>query len=589
MTHRIVALGILAIAIGDLFFLGHASPSARFDTPTPATARLELKPALRQPIAMAQTKDGHWLFTANQRSGSISTIDLTSNQVTSEFAVGHKLADLAIAPDDATLVAIDEAAGELIVLARQGSALTVKHHLKVGATPASLQLSPDGSRCTVACLWPRQLTLVALGTQPQVTGKLDLPFAPRNQLLVAENKLVVTEAFGGRLALIDPLAAKVDTVRSLPGHNIRGLALNADRQRLLITNQMLNPIGRAQQDDIHWGNLITNNVLSLRLSAVLDPRTDILTGSDLLHLGDAGHGAGDPASVIECGEYLAVTLAGVGELALGGPVDTWHYLSVGRRPTALLPSSDHKRLFVANTSADSISIVDLTKPGVVANISLGPKVELTSADRGEALFYDAKLSHDGWLSCHSCHTDGHTTGKLADTLGDGTYGTRKRILSLRGVGETGPWAWNGSITKLEQQVAKSITSTMQGSNPSSEQVQDLTAYLKTLPPLSPTSRRGADDEKVRRGREVFAKQSCSRCHTPPLYTSASVYDVGLKDEAGQDTFNPPSLRGVSQGGPYFHDGRAATLADVFARQRHQIKSELTKRELEDLLSFLRTL
>ena len=132
------------------------------------------------------------------------------------------------------------------------------------------------------------------------------------RLLVGDYKLVVTEAVGGQLAVIDLRTATVESVRSLPGQSIRGLALSADRQRLLVTNQMLNPQGRAQQDDIHWGNLITNNVHSLRVSAVLDPKADILAGSDLLHLGDAGHGAGDPASAAECGEFLAVTLAGVG-------------------------------------------------------------------------------------------------------------------------------------------------------------------------------------------------------------------------------------------------------------------------------------
>ena len=38
------------------------------------------------------------------------------------------------------------------------------------------------------------------------------------------------------------------------------------------------------------------------------------------------------------------------------------------------------------------------------------------------------------MSCHSCHTDGHTSGRLADTLGDDTFGTPKRVLSLLGLG-----------------------------------------------------------------------------------------------------------------------------------------------------------
>ena len=52
---------------------------------------------------------------------------------------------------------------------------------------------------------------------------------------------------------------------------------------------------------------------------------------------------------------------------------------------------------------------------------------MTAADRGERLFFDGRLSHDGWLSCQSCHTDGHTNNALADTLGDGSFGAAKRL------------------------------------------------------------------------------------------------------------------------------------------------------------------
>ncbi len=119
--------------------------------------------ALRRPIALAQSKDGHWLFVANQRSGSISVIDLANMRVEAEMVVCRKLADLAITSDGANVVVVDEEAGELVVLTLQGSKLAPKHRLKVGATPVSVQLSRDGSRCTVASLWPCQLTIIALG------------------------------------------------------------------------------------------------------------------------------------------------------------------------------------------------------------------------------------------------------------------------------------------------------------------------------------------------------------------------------------------------------------------------------------------
>lgn len=564
-----------------LCYPGGAAPGAA-DIPQVPVAK-----SLRRPVALARSGDGRWLFVANQRSGSISVIDLLARQVIAEYPVGQKLADLTVTKDDAWVLAVDEAAGELIALERQGPKLTVRNRLQVGQTPVSVQLMFDGSKCTVASLWPRQLTIVALGAKPQILQKLDLPFAPRHQLMVAEEKLVVTEAFGGRLAVVDVRAARVESARSLPDHNIRGLSLSADRNQLLLTAQMLNQQGHAQRDDIHWGNLLTNNVRSLRLATVLDPKADLLAGSDLLHLGDVNHGTGDPAGILVCGKELVVSLAGVDELAVGSSAgDSWKYLATGRRPTALLSSADNRTAYVANTFGDSISIVDLTKPKSLAEISLGPVPELGRAGRGERLFYDAHLSHDGWLSCHSCHTDGHTSTRLADTLGDGSYGTPKRILTLLGVGDTKPWAWNGSMAKLENQIAQSIDSTMGGAKPTAEQLTDLSAYLKSLPPAPPRQREPVDDAAVSRGQAVFARQNCARCHTPPLYTSAGTYDVGLADERGHKTFNPPSLRGVSQAGPYFHDGRARTLEDVFSRHRHQLRDDLSKSELADLLSFL---
>ncbi len=252
------------------------------------------------------------------------------------------------------------------------------------------------------------------------------------------------------------------------------------------------------------------------------------------------------------------------------PDGTWHRIKAGRRPTAIISSPDGRHAYAADTFGDAILVVDIAAKKVECQIALGPEPALTASERGERLFYDARLSHDGWFSCHSCHSDGHTTGLLNDNLTDGSFGTPKRILSLMGVGDTGPWAWNGSMRTLESQIEKSIQSTMQGAKPPPEQVSDLAAYLKTLPP--PPALATKDTHAAKRGRRVFTSQGCTACHVPPTYTSEKTYDVGLQDEAGNVAFNPPSLRGVGQGGPYFHDGRAATLEDVVAKYRHGLKT-----------------
>ena len=63
--------------------------------------------------------------------------------------------------------------------------------------------------------------------------------------------------------------------------------------------------------------------------------------------------------------------------------------------------------------------------------------------------------------------------------------------------------------------------------------------------------------------------------------------MGLKDEAGNSTFNPPSLRGVSQRDHLFHDNRAASLEEVFTKFGHQIGDDVP--EVADLIAFLKSL
>ena len=326
----------------------------------------------------------------------------------------------------------------------------------------------------------------------------------------------------------------------------------------------------------------------------MQPGTDValLKGSRLFDLGDVGYAAGDPAALVfDNHGNLIVSLAGVNEIAITpSPEQAPRRTVVGKRPTALATSPDGSVVYVADTLADTISVVDIKNGQRLASLSLGPRPELTPAGRGERLFYSAKLSHDGWMSCHSCHTDGHTNSLLSDTLGDGSFGAPKRVPSLLGVAKTGPWTWTGSIARLEDQVKKSIMTTMRGLEPTKEQVADLTAYLDSLaPPPAITGGGEAHLDAVARGRKVFEARKCATCHLPPEYSSPNSYDVGLVDEVGNHLFNPPSLRGVNQRDALFHDARARSLDDVFRKIRHPRELVLSSGEIADLTAFLGTL
>jgi cytochrome c peroxidase len=183
---------------------------------------------------------------------------------------------------------------------------------------------------------------------------------------------------------------------------------------------------------------------------------------------------------------------------------------------------------------------------------------------------------------------------MSDNLGDDSYGEPKRIVSLLGVGDTSPWAWNGSQSNLTDQVRKSMFATMHGAvrrKVSEEDVFAITDYLQSLspPPGIDVARGRVDTLAVERGREVFRSSGCVECHVPPEYTLPDVRPTGLADAERSGELNPPSLRGVSQQIRWLHDGRATTLRDVFTVFHHHGSEDLTPREIEDLESFLRSL
>ena len=549
---------------------------------------------IRRPVALALSPDGRWLFTANRRSGSLSVVDIRAGRVASEHDLGRGLSDLAVL-HDGRLLAVDRDGDVLLIV--KGVEGAIEARLPVAPDPVTVLVAPDGATCVVASTASHKLSVISLSgagrVSPKLSREIDLPFEPRLMAwAVPGSKLIAADAYGGRIAVVDPSREAPESVRSIPAHNIRGLATTPDGRSLVVVHQTLNRLARSNFEGVHWGTLLGNQLRVLQLDSVLstDPDADPLKGSRAVEIGRQGRAAGDPGPIAFDREgRIVVALTGVHEVALIGDLRSYYTrrVAVGRGPSAVLPSPDGAVVYVADAFDDSISAVEVATGRKIRTVDLGPSPEPGPVERGEALFADAKLSHDGWMSCQSCHTDGHTNGLSADTLSDGSFGAAKRIPSLLGVGATAPWSWLGTSDRLEDQVRKSIETTMRGRTPSAAQVDDLTAYLRSLSPPRPVA--SDDDEAVARGRKVFQARKCAECHAAPDYTAKGAFDVGLLDEAGNRKFNPPSLLGVGARPPFLHDGRATSLPDVFHRHRHPRESGWSYTEVEDLVAFLKTL
>ncbi|MCA9079672.1 MAG: hypothetical protein KDA58_03895 [Planctomycetaceae bacterium] len=416
---------------------------------------------------------------------------------------------------------------------------------------------------------------------------VQLPFPPG--LLLPHPGLpivIVADAFQGNVCAVQTYTGEVLGRIELPVHGIRGMIWRDGL--LLLTCQQLHA-EPTTAENIASGNVIENLVAEVEFDPAKSP---MFRYRHRQELGLPSHGAADPSGIaaLSSGEVL-IAAAGKNELLRLSPsLQVVSRLQAGQHPTVLAQDHARDRWFLLEQGRAKVRLLDASGQMQDAAIDLRLGGTPGPADRGEDLFFAANRSQFGWMTCASCHVDGHAIGRLADTFGDGTTGAPKAVLSLLGGRDANPWGWTGNMQTLHGQIFKSLGTTMHSPVVSAREVNDLAAYLHTLTP--PPPRRDPDNgvDLIARGRQLFESQGCQRCHIPPLtYTSDLTYDVSLPDEHGHRKFNPPSLRGVSQRRGYLHDLRAPTLESVLHDWAHPAGVTMIDSDLQALVSFLESL
>ncbi len=538
------------------------------------------------------------LLVVCQRSGEVLALDSTSGAVKTRLTVGGDLTSIERLPGG-TAWAVDTAGDRLIEIDLEAGKLIAKSTIDCVRSPVSV-IAGEANQLLVAGLWSRQVTCVArpaIDEPARPVWTRNLNFSPKTlRLLQPENVVLAVDAFGSQIAYLD--ASTGEQLRQIEfyGHRIRGMVDDPDGKRLIVSHQMLNSAAQSSNNDIHWGMMVSNDLRWLDRGRVMDAdEENFYKDGHIDPIGIVGQGGADPNDLVcTVDGIVIVPLGGANEVAIGH--EEFYELArlpVGINPVAVAVDSRGKTGWVVNRLDDSLTQIDIGERSVLKTVRLSEGWSPTIAELGERLFHNASLAHDGWMSCSSCHPGGHAVNERADNLSDGAYTSPKRVLSLLGRADTAPFGWIGADAKLEAQLQRTVRTTMQGHNKlTGEQVTQLTAFLESLVPPPPVVDASIPEvgESIARGQAIFQRQGCNDCHAGSKYTSAELYDVGLEDELGHTRFNPPSLLGVGQRGPrYFHDLRAESLESVFTEHRHTLDQPLSQPDLEDLLTFLRSL
>lgn len=262
----------------------------------------------------------------------------------------------------------------------------------------------------------------------------------------------------------------------------------------------------------------------------------------------------------------------------------------GNGPRALKSFMGH--LYVGNYFTDNINIIDFKKNGSVdiSTIELSKNQEMDEVRLGEKYFNDATFCFQSWQSCTGCHpNEARTDGLNWDLLNDG-MGNSKNCKSMLLAHETPPSMITGIRPNAEVAVRAGFRH-IQFVMIEEEHAAAVDTYLKSLKAIpSPLLKKGKLNPKAILGKEVFVQAGCGFCHSGPYFTDQKKHTMGIQGEYDhQNTWDTPTLIETWRTGPYLHDGRAATLKEVFDPEKHGLQTELSKDELDQLVEYVLSL
>ena len=305
---------------------------------------------------------------------------------------------------------------------------------------------------------------------------------------------------------------------------------------------------------------------------------------------------------------------------------------------------------------DPLAAVPLGLDKDELNIPANNPVTAAKVELGRHLYFDKRLSKDGSVACATCHdpNTGWSDGRSTSVGINGQVGGRNAPTIINRAFSTLQF-WDGRSPSLEDQALGPVQNPIEMGNTlenmvstlsdiagykplfkaafdseevTSERVaQAIASFERTvLSGNSPYDKsqagQGELSESAARGLAIFRdnnKGRCSICHAGFNFTDELYHNIGVgmdnpeweknhlgraevtKEDKDKGAYKTPTLRQISESGPYMHDGSQKTLEEVvefYVKGGHpghpnldpeMKKLELTDQEKKDLVEFLKAL
>lgn len=527
------------------------------------------------------------LITANMLNNSATFVDLYAGERDVEVFVGTDPRSVALTPDGTHVVVANRGSGDITVL-------NLKDRVAVATIPVGLLpygvLMLDDTRALVTLQGTSEVVVVDIPSAA-IIQRIPTPRDPAGLALWGDF-LYVTHLWSGRFSLIYLPQGQVVRTISTGSDTALSQSIHVDTARGL---------AYLPQTRLNSRNAtLTFDTTVFPVVNVVDLRTLTLLPRSRIALDTANRPVNMPFSTVldTAKRWLYVANAGSDSVTI---VDLTTGLSVGSvrtgyNPRGVLLSRDAGTLYVHNMIEGTITVYDTRTSTTSDVIPLSDLAIPASIQLGALLFHSAngRLSADGWISCASCHFDGQSDGRVWRGFEDGP----RNGPVIYNLSDRAPYNALGTWDELAD-VEHKIRWLMAGPgliedgdpNPPigdpnagrSLDLDNLTAYLFSL--QGPATPPAANPELAARGAEVFQSANCMSCHGGDNSTDSQPHDVGTGGE-----FVTPTLRWLWMSAPYLHDGRAATLYDLFIIPgTHQLVRDVSLEDIAALEAYLLSL
>ncbi|MDX1995112.1 MAG: cytochrome c peroxidase [bacterium] len=552
---------------------------------TPALYALPVGETPVSSSSLALSEDGRVLLIANAFNDSLSIAGPLQSEVLAEIAVGADPRSVAFSADETQAFVTNRGDGTISVVDLATQIVTTSY--PVGVLPYGLVVDEAGSifvsvqgENEVIQLDPLSgAILTRIPTPPLPTG-----------LALWGDFLYVTHLWSGEVSLIYlPQMQVVRTVRTgVDTALLQSITIDEANGLAYLPQSRSNAANPALTFDSTVFPVV--NIINLRdLSLIRERRITLATADRPVNM--------PFAAVLDRRGGLLVVNAGSGDVSsidLETGLARGH-VQVGANPRSIAIGRDGVTAYVHNVIDGTITLLDMRNLTVIDVLPVSTTNIPVDELLGAQLFHsasDPRLSADGWLSCASCHFDGLSDGRVWAGINGG-----RNTPVLYDLDSTAPYTWEGewdelADVELKIRALQAGTGLVEGEiNPAagdahsglSLDLDTLTTYLLTL--QGPSVPPSPDTDLIERGQAVFEANDCAACHTAPVFTDNLRHDVGTGGE-----FDTPTLRWLWQSAPYFHDGRAAALEDVFLLPgAHQLTGSISPDDLNALVAYLLSL